>query len=267
MDRGTSWDSGNQATGAQFHQYPQPQQRQVVYQQAQTIQQQTHYQHEQHSQQAHPPQLPHQLHQQLPHQPHQQTQYHPVPQQVQYPQQQQQHHVKFQQQQQPVSAMRQQQQSWQPTSAEAQIFHYQNTQGEPKEVQWPPTSEESAQHHEKQMQGASAPVTMPLRHEIPLQQEPGKVIRTVPRATTPFRVVKWRGDDKWPPEQARQKSEPPRDVVRPVKQPKDYMPFFEAHKLPTGFPGYRAPPGTQFIGIDGAEPGYYYEQQQQHQLL
>jgi hypothetical protein len=106
---------------------------------------------------------------------------------------------------------------------------------------------------------------MPLRREIPLQQEPAPVIRSVPRATTPFRVTKWRGDEKWPPEQCRHKPEAPKETVRPVKPNKDYMPFFDAHKLPSNYPGYKAPPGTQFIGVDGVEPGYYYEQQQQQQ--
>jgi hypothetical protein len=48
-----------------------------------------------------------------------------------------------------------------------------------------------------------------------------------------------------------------------VKQQKDYMPFFEAHKISSSYPGYKAPPGTQFIGVDGVEPGYYYDQQEQ----
>lgn len=65
-----------------------------------------------------------------------------------------------------------------------------------------------------------------------------------------------RGDLKWPPESVKYQTEMENQArmalakgpaFRPRRPNKDYSQFFAQHALNTTYPGYRAPPGTQYF--------------------
>lgn len=69
-----------------------------------------------------------------------------------------------------------------------------------------------------------------------------------------------RGDQKWPPACVKAQTEAENKarmelakgpVCRPRRVRKDYSGFFAQHALNSTYPGYRAPPGTQYF-----TPGY-----------
>lgn len=64
-----------------------------------------------------------------------------------------------------------------------------------------------------------------------------------------------RGDQKWPPAPVKSQMEHENEMrkqlakgpaCRPRKVKKDYSSFFAQHALNSTYPGYRAPPGTQY---------------------
>lgn len=70
-----------------------------------------------------------------------------------------------------------------------------------------------------------------------------------------------RGDLKWPPPETKAQMEAENlarvelakgPVCRPRKVKKDYTGFFAQHTLNSTYPGYKAPPGTQYY--DKGEP-------------
>lgn len=65
-----------------------------------------------------------------------------------------------------------------------------------------------------------------------------------------------RGDTKWPPESVKQQTDAENraklelakgPTFRPRRAAKDYSNFFAKHALTSSYPGYRAPPGTQYF--------------------
>ncbi|KAK9884519.1 hypothetical protein WA026_007362 [Henosepilachna vigintioctopunctata] len=101
------------------------------------------------------------------------------------------------------------------------------------------------------------PATITLRPQAPVSQAPPPVFTSQP-ATATFKGGKsLRGDLKWPPETVKQQAEEENrlrmelargPVFRPRKVNKDYSNFFAQHALNSSYPGYRAPPGTQYYG-------------------
>ncbi|KAL7299414.1 hypothetical protein TKK_0007659 [Trichogramma kaykai] len=67
-----------------------------------------------------------------------------------------------------------------------------------------------------------------------------------------------RGDQKWPPAEVKKAMQENEEQIRsrnetknrPLKIHKDYSNFFAQHSLRDTYPGYKAPPGTQFFEIN-----------------
>jgi hypothetical protein len=99
------------------------------------------------------------------------------------------------------------------------------------------------------------PSTITLRSQAPVSQAPPPVVTSQPATATLKGGKNLRGDMKWPPETVkRQFEEENRQRLELAKGPacrprlvrKDYGPFFAQHALNASYPGYKAPPGTQF---------------------
>lgn len=130
----------------------------------------------------------------------------------------------------------------------------------------------SGQHHQQQQPSSvlnspslrpyqprfePPPTTITLRPEPPISQAPTPVYQAQPAATMlPSMAGNMRGDLKWPPESIKQQSELENrarlglakgPAVRPRRVKKDYSGFFAQHALTSTYPGYRAPPGTQYF--------------------
>ncbi|CAG0887752.1 unnamed protein product [Darwinula stevensoni] len=178
---------------------------------------------------------------------------------------------------------------WPPAAAGQQTEEstfYTTDQG--KRVHWPPAEEEGVEegsaspyqetpglhqhshqshhpHYHYQQQQEPPPTMMPLRMVTPISQPSQPVHITFP--TLKVQPKKWmRGDQKWPPKPAQPvDEEPPKETLRPLKQRKDYREFFEANKLPMNYPGYRAPPGTQYFGHETEYENYQTQYQSLHQ--
>ncbi|XP_058798267.1 uncharacterized protein LOC131668256 isoform X2 [Phymastichus coffea] len=96
-----------------------------------------------------------------------------------------------------------------------------------------------------------------LRAEPPISQEPSPVYQAQPAATeAAYDGINMRGDQKWPPASVKQQTEAENrarielakgPACRPRKVHKDYSGFFAQHAVTNNYPGYRAPPGTQFF--------------------
>ncbi|XP_043262303.1 extensin-like isoform X1 [Colletes gigas] len=112
-----------------------------------------------------------------------------------------------------------------------------------------------------QLQTAPAPFepppsTITLRPEPPISQAPAPVYQAQPAATKAPVSGNMRGDLKWPPPSVKAQTEAENrarmelargPAVRPRRIKKDYSGFFAQHALNCSYPGYRAPPGTQYF--------------------
>ncbi|XP_076248936.1 uncharacterized protein LOC143188507 isoform X2 [Calliopsis andreniformis] len=100
------------------------------------------------------------------------------------------------------------------------------------------------------------PSTITLRPEPPISQAPAPVYQAQPAATKAPVSGNMRGDLKWPPPSVKAQTEAENrarmelakgPAVRPRRVHKDYSGFFAQHALNNTYPGYRAPPGTQYF--------------------
>ncbi|XP_034946436.1 uncharacterized protein [Chelonus insularis] len=100
------------------------------------------------------------------------------------------------------------------------------------------------------------PTTITLRSQAPINQQPAPVYQAQPAATMAPTSGVMRGDMKWPPESVKQQTEAENrarmelakgPTFRPRRVHKDYSGFFAQHALNSSYPGYRAPPGTQYF--------------------
>jgi len=82
------------------------------------------------------------------------------------------------------------------------------------------------------------------------------VYQAQPAATKAPATGNMRGDLKWPPAQVKAQVEAENrarvelakgPAFRPRRVHKDYSGFFAQHALTNTYPGYRAPPGTQYF--------------------
>ncbi|KAL6427696.1 hypothetical protein ACFW04_008862 [Cataglyphis niger] len=106
------------------------------------------------------------------------------------------------------------------------------------------------------------PSTIILRPEPPISQTPAPVYQAQPAATKAPATGNMRGDLKWPPASVKAQVEAENrarielakgPVFRPRRVNKDYSGFFAQHALNNNYPGYRAPPGTQYF-----TPAYHH---------
>ncbi|EZA54690.1 PDZ and LIM domain protein Zasp [Ooceraea biroi] len=106
------------------------------------------------------------------------------------------------------------------------------------------------------------PSTIVLRPEPPISQAPAPVYQAQPAATKAPATGNMRGDLKWPPASVKAQVEAENrarmelargPAVRPRRVRKDYSGFFAQHALNSTYPGYRAPPGTQYF-----TPAYHH---------
>ncbi|XP_029172955.1 pollen-specific leucine-rich repeat extensin-like protein 1 isoform X1 [Nylanderia fulva] len=100
------------------------------------------------------------------------------------------------------------------------------------------------------------PSTIVLRPEPPISQTPAPVFQAQPAATKAPATGNMRGDLKWPPAAVKAQTEAENrarielakgPAFRPRRVNKDYSGFFKQHALNSSYPGYRAPPGTQYF--------------------
>ncbi|KAK1121518.1 hypothetical protein K0M31_010318 [Melipona bicolor] len=100
------------------------------------------------------------------------------------------------------------------------------------------------------------PSTITLRPQPPISQAPAPVYQAQPAATKAPVSGNMRGDLKWPPPSVKAQTEAENrarmelakgPAVRPRRVQKDYSGFFAQHALNSTYPGYRAPPGTQYF--------------------
>ncbi|XP_072761329.1 uncharacterized protein [Anoplolepis gracilipes] len=100
------------------------------------------------------------------------------------------------------------------------------------------------------------PSTIILRPEPPISQTPAPVYQAQPAATKAPATGNMRGDLKWPPASVKAQVEAENraridlargPAFRPRRVNKDYSGFFAQHALNNSYPGYRAPPGTQYF--------------------
>ncbi|CAL7935968.1 unnamed protein product [Xylocopa violacea] len=100
------------------------------------------------------------------------------------------------------------------------------------------------------------PSTITLRPEPPISQAPAPVYQAQPAATKAPVSGNMRGDLKWPPPSVKAQTEAENrarmelakgPAFRPRRVHKDYSGFFAQHALNNTYPGYRAPPGTQYF--------------------
>ena len=145
-----------------------------------------------------------------------------------------------------------------------------------KRVAWPPPPEDEdyidfveqgpvqaksqQQQQQQQSQPPSSYVEPPasiitLRAEPPISQESAPVYLAQPAAINPT-SGSMRGDQKWPPASVKEQTEAENrarielakgPVFRPRRVNKDYSGFFAQHASTNNYPGYRAPPGTQYF--------------------
>ncbi|KAJ8670931.1 hypothetical protein QAD02_002190 [Eretmocerus hayati] len=82
------------------------------------------------------------------------------------------------------------------------------------------------------------------------------VYRAQPAATQPLPSRNMRGDVKWPPISVRKRTEAEEQAKadqdkgplhRPRRIQRDYSNFFAQHAITNNYPGYRVPPGTQYV--------------------
>nr|XP_023013189.1 extensin isoform X3 [Leptinotarsa decemlineata] len=100
------------------------------------------------------------------------------------------------------------------------------------------------------------PSTITLRSAAPVSQASPPVFNSQPATATLKGGKHLRGDLKWPPENVKSQAEEENrlrlelakgPVFRPKRPNKDYTSFFAQHALNSTYPGYKIPPGTQFV--------------------
>ncbi|XP_057342109.1 DNA-directed RNA polymerase II subunit RPB1-like isoform X2 [Microplitis mediator] len=119
-----------------------------------------------------------------------------------------------------------------------------------------PSHYQSSQHHQSSANFEPPPTTITLRPKAPFSQDPSPVYQAQPAATMAPMSGVMRGDLKWPPESVKYQTEMENQArmalakgpaFRPRRPNKDYSQFFAQHALNSTYPGYRAPPGTQYF--------------------
>lgn len=136
-----------------------------------------------------------------------------------------------------------------------------------KRIAWPPVENEDEEgvHTQRSLTPCHIPhkvkepppSTITLRPQAPVSQASPPVFTSQPATATLKGGKCLRGDLKWPPESVKKQSEEENrlrmeiakgPVCRPRKVRKDYTGFFAQHALNSTYPGYKAPPGTQYYG-------------------
>ncbi|XP_015126580.2 pollen-specific leucine-rich repeat extensin-like protein 1 isoform X1 [Diachasma alloeum] len=111
-------------------------------------------------------------------------------------------------------------------------------------------------HQSSQPFSQPPPSVITLRPEPPISQQPAPVYQAQPAATMAPVSGNMRGDMKWPPASVKAQTEAENrarvelakgPIFRPRRVNKDYSGFFAQHALNSTYPGYRAPPGTQYF--------------------
>ncbi|XP_053977195.1 uncharacterized protein LOC128885634 isoform X2 [Hylaeus anthracinus] len=134
-------------------------------------------------------------------------------------------------------------------------------QQQPNHLPQQPLQNNYSSQRQPQSQAAPAvfeapPSTITLRPEPPISQAPAPVYQAQPAATKAPVSGNMRGDLKWPPPSVKAQTEAENKArmdlakgpaVRPRRVNKDYSGFFAQHALTNTYPGYRAPPGTQYF--------------------
>ncbi|CAK9796693.1 PDZ and LIM domain protein Zasp [Anthophora quadrimaculata] len=141
------------------------------------------------------------------------------------------------------------QQAW-PTQQQQQQNHISQQHPQDYNSSRPSQNQASAVTYE------APPSTITLRPEPPISQAPAPVYQAQPAATKAPVSGNMRGDLKWPPPSVKAQTEAENrarmelakgPAVRPRRVHKDYSGFFAQHALNNTYPGYRAPPGTQYF--------------------
>jgi len=157
-----------------------------------------------------------------------------------------------------------------------QQSYYQQQQAAPSQQQPQYQANQSVQPQpQKQYQPENniyrqpSPGVITLRKELPVSQRPPIVYASEPAAHSFGGGGNMRGDNKWPPEEVKRRSEIENEqrrqlalgpAFRPRRVNKDYKPFFERHALNSTYPGYKAPPGTQHYGYQYPQYPQQYQQ-------
>ncbi|XP_076173081.1 uncharacterized protein LOC143149521 isoform X2 [Ptiloglossa arizonensis] len=138
-------------------------------------------------------------------------------------------------------------------------WHGQQQQRNHRPQQHPQDNYSSQRQPQNQIAPAvfeAPPSTITLRSEPPISQAPAPVYQAQPAATKAPVSGNMRGDLKWPPQSVKAQTEAENrarmelakgPAVRPRRVNKDYSGFFAQHALNNTYPGYRAPPGTQYF--------------------
>ncbi|XP_043499951.1 PAX-interacting protein 1-like isoform X2 [Polistes fuscatus] len=117
-------------------------------------------------------------------------------------------------------------------------------------------NEQTRQQNQPYQSYEAPPSTIVLRPEPPISQAPAPVYQAQPAATKAPVSGNMRGDLKWPPPSVKAQTEAENQArmelargpaFRPRRVNKDYSGFFAQHALNNTYPGYRAPPGTQYF--------------------
>ncbi|XP_015435673.1 PREDICTED: vegetative cell wall protein gp1-like isoform X2 [Dufourea novaeangliae] len=144
------------------------------------------------------------------------------------------------------------QQPFQPVSWSSQQQLNQHPQQQPQDY----NSSQRQPHNQSPAAFEAPPSTIILRPEPPISQAPAPVYQAQPAATKAPVSGNMRGDLKWPPASVKAQTEAENKArmdlakgpaVRPRRVNKDYSGFFAQHALNSTYPGYRAPPGTQYF--------------------
>ncbi|KAI4498832.1 hypothetical protein M0802_006007 [Mischocyttarus mexicanus] len=154
-----------------------------------------------------------------------------------------------QQQQQPLSQPP-------PPPPLSQQYHHQQQQLQQQQQHPQEHNEQTRQHNQPYQSYEAPPSTIVLRPEPPISQAPAPVYQAQPAATKAPISGNMRGDLKWPPPSVKAQTEAENQArmdlargpaFRPRRVNKDYSGFFAQHALNSTYPGYRAPPGTQYF--------------------
>ncbi|XP_031620161.1 putative mediator of RNA polymerase II transcription subunit 26 isoform X3 [Contarinia nasturtii] len=174
-----------------------------------------------------------------------QNQYQPQQSYQHQQQQQQQQQYQYQQHQQSV-----------PVQSSTQYQTNQSVQPQPQ----------NQYHPEDNFYRQPSPGVITLRKELPVSQRPPLIYASEPAAHSYGGGGNMRGDQKWPPEEYKKQSEIDNEqrrqlalgpAFRPRRVNKDYTGFFQRHALNATYPGYKAPPHTQFYGKNYPEYPQY----------
>ncbi|XP_012283931.1 PDZ and LIM domain protein Zasp isoform X3 [Orussus abietinus] len=153
--------------------------------------------------------------------------------------------------------------AWPPESEDQEFIYVEQSPVQAKEQGYrvPPQQQQKQPVQVYPTSGTTAvfeapPSTITLRSEPPISQLPAPVYQAQPAATKAPVSGNMRGDMKWPPESVKVQTEAENrarlelakgPAFRPRRVQKDYTGFFAQHALNSTYPGYRAPPGTQYF--------------------